>query len=479
MAPTTGSKRICAHNTLFRLEPSDLMEGASARASLDRFCDSHDVEQMLYATDGTVALTSSKQVHLKNGMTTLQRHLGLSYAPTLVSQFKPLPTAWLAHAFADGYDASKIIYAFGPKYSEAAITAVNKSRVSRVQNKIQNDAIGTKSIGQMKNEGVVPFSQLLNVERVQRVLARRINDRKRLDRDLHGSKTYTLEQRRKIDGKIVPTGAYAPTLVTVHGFPTVIRAPPPNHSGSGSDTDADADTNAAAADDAEDAEDGKPLALTYERTELDSAVEKCKHLYVYSKEPGFGKTQAFAKHFATDYNACVVNDVNNWSKVSPAAQFLIFDEVTRAPKRHIDLATLKAFTGGTVTTAAGNIKSYGDSYEPREDVQLIMLSNESIYDIYGTWDAKLQRRFMPSCEMNQLNDRFVVVRLDGDVDEDRRRCMSPADWTREELVAETVEVFHDGGGGGGGLGAADQCCQHWSAVTAVTAVGEIRRHRRR
>ena len=48
--------------------------------------------------------------------------------------------------------------------------------------------------------------------------------------------------------------------------------------------------------------------------------------------------------------------------------------------------------------------------------QLIMLSNQSPYEVYGEWDGKIQRRFMSKERQTQFHDRFTVIRLDGDSD---------------------------------------------------------------
>ena len=133
--------------------------------------------------------------------------------------------------------------------------------------------------------------------------------------------------------------------------------------------------------------------------------------------------------FAKRYNVSVVVDINNWTRVSEKAQFLIFDEVGKESGKHM------AFTSGN-GKGSGNNKSFGDSYVPREDVQLILLSNESIYEVYGTYNAKLQRRFISKEHVDQLELRFNIVRLDGNVDTDRRYFTHPSDWTDAEFYRE-------------------------------------------
>ena len=57
------------------------------------------------------------------------------------------------------------------------------------------------------------------------------------------------------------------------------------------------------------------------------------------------------------------------------------------------------------------------------------------------WDAKLQRWFISKEHIQQLEQRFVITRLDGSVDEDRRACIVPADWTDEQFQEEIQLVF--------------------------------------
>ena len=139
-------------------------------------------------------------------------------------------------------------------------------------------------------------------------------------------------------------------------------------------------------------------------------ADALKHTYVYSEAPGFGKSYTLARRFAKTYNAAVVADINNWTNVWRRAQFIVFDEVEHDANSKEDFACLKAITGGATT---GNMmKTFGDSF--------ILMSNESIYDVYGEWNAKLQRRFITPERIQQLEERFSTTGLSACVDE--RRC---------------------------------------------------------
>jgi len=169
---------------------------------------------------------------------------------------------------------------------------------------------------------------------------------------------------------------------------------------------------------------------------LGSRTIKLKHSFIYSCAPGYGVSRVL-NEFTRTHNAAVVNDLTNWNRVDKTAQFLIFEDYDAA--NCLPLSTLKAFTGG----AALHRKAFGDSYAPREDVQLIILSNVSIYDVYGKYDAKLQRRFMSRDAIDRIGERCHVVRLDGDAAKDRRRAVHPVDWSddeQREAIADYIDV---------------------------------------
>jgi len=206
-----------------------------------------------------------------------------------------------------------------------------------------------------------------------------------------------------------------------------------------------------------------PITLTFERWEMDHTIKqpvkmvgdfppvqitivgrpgqtkiKLKHYAIYSKLAGFGKTYHMER-LEEMYNVHIVNYTNNWTTVPHNAQILVLDEVGYVHNR-LDFDNLKALTGGTAASFTGNCKTFGDSFIPRKDVQVIILSNRPPYDIYGKWNAALGRRIMTSEEMDQFHARFEVFRLDGSVDEDRAICSTPDEWSDEQFRNECKRI---------------------------------------
>lgn len=98
-------------------------------------------------------------------------------------------------------------------------------------------------------------------------------------------------------------------------------------------------------------------------------------------------------------------------------------------------------TGGSASGFRGNYKSHGESFSPRSDVQVIILSSTSPYEVYGSWQSKLQRRYMSREVLQQLEQRFHIYRLDGSLEEDRIEFMFPKDWTEEQLKRQIGDVL--------------------------------------
>ena len=137
---------------------------------------------------------------------------------------------------------------------------------------------------------------------------------------------------------------------------------------------------------------------------------KRKHYWIYSS-PGFGKTTATRLELVNKYKAAFLPHPQNAVNVSNNAQFLIMDEV--GPNRRIPMEQLKGLTCGDASTSYLNRKHYGQSYVPRKDVQFIFLSSYSPYNVYAKQRTKRIRR-MDSVDMLSIEERFNIIRLDGD-----------------------------------------------------------------
>ena len=140
-----------------------------------------------------------------------------------------------------------------------------------------------------------------------------------------------------------------------------------------------------------------------------STFVKRKHYFFYSKRPGYGKT-SFLKACLQLFNASVVNDLHNWANVKEDAQFLLIDEYGH--QRRLKIEDLTALTSGVANSIAGIKKSYGSSYVPRPDAQLIIFSTHHLFDCIGTYDKTSGRRMVSKQLANLLLDRFFIHKLD-------------------------------------------------------------------
>lgn len=170
-------------------------------------------------------------------------------------------------------------------------------------------------------------------------------------------------------------------------------------------------------------------------------MTKKKHLYIYSPTSNKGKTQMM-QQILMECNAAEITDPNNFAGVSPFAQFYVMDEYDHNHKFSFD--ALKRFTGGVASSFSGNIKSYGKSFTPRQEAQLILFSNIHIFGIYGEWCPKLQRHFMNPLHADILENRFHIFKVDpshGSLEDDVRSYKHPSTWNHQELNAEIRKLF--------------------------------------
>ena len=166
-------------------------------------------------------------------------------------------------------------------------------------------------------------------------------------------------------------------------------------------------------------------------SQLGDKYTKQRHYYIYSLKSNYGKSRAMGM-LAERYNVAFVSDMKNWADVPHETQFLVFDEYDCTYNLHIN--QLKALMASPARGTFGQCK--GASYIPRPDVQIIILSSTSPYEVYGTYNSRLKRRLISSTTANKLDDCFCVYRLDGSKNHDRRTYMSPKSWPEDEFIAE-------------------------------------------
>ncbi len=180
-------------------------------------------------------------------------------------------------------------------------------------------------------------------------------------------------------------------------------------------------------------EDGNPVAggwmtaVTFKFLAGDETTKR-RHHYVYSRASSTRKSM-FLKALEKEYNADRVTNTRNWCKVSQNAQLLLFDEY--GPPKNLTFDELKGLCSGW---GGLNRKTYGASYEPRRDVQVIICSNHSPFEIYGTERCGTAgaAKHMSADRYDQFIRRVHVHRIDGDISEDRARYLTGSLLTEKE-----------------------------------------------
>lgn len=170
-------------------------------------------------------------------------------------------------------------------------------------------------------------------------------------------------------------------------------------------------------------------------------MTKKKHLYIYSPTSNRGKTQMM-QQILMQCNAAEITDLKNFADVSPHAQFYVIDEYDHNHRLSFD--ALKRFTGGVASSFSGNVKSFGKSFTPRADAQLILFSNFHLFALYGEWCPKLQRHFINPLHAEILENRFHIIKVDpssGSLTNDIRSYKHPSIWDQQEIKEEIDKLF--------------------------------------
>ncbi len=322
---------------------------------------------------------NGKKIRLNSGMETLRKDMGLELPPTRVRDFDPLPNPFFVQQLGPDFQDDDLFFQLRKKITRSLV----KSAVEQMQARTKNQTIMSKSTKELVETGVIPITQAATVDMAKEYMVSRED---RMDKDLVGDFSYAFQKRTKnvSTGEWEPLTDRPPYEVTLSSFPE---------------------------------------------------EEKLKNYWIYSKQSSHGKS-FFCAEFTKKYNACMVRDIQNWCDVNSSAQFLIFDEFNS--RRHLDWQQLKALTASNGVQGGLRRKSFGASYVPRSDVQVIILSNQSPYDVLGEWDAKRQMRVMAEEDCEQLEDRFFIHRLDGNAHDDKIHHTHPSRWTRAQYLNEVV-----------------------------------------
>jgi hypothetical protein len=167
-------------------------------------------------------------------------------------------------------------------------------------------------------------------------------------------------------------------------------------------------------------------------------LTKKKHWHIYS-EPGMSKTTTTRLEIVEVYKGAFVQHPRNATNIPRNAQILVVDEVGH--NRKIGMEELKALTSGDASVAFLNRKFFGQSFVPMPHTQFIFLSNHSIYEIYA---KKVPGRglVIASTDLQALDERFHIIRLDGSDLEERLKYAHPKDLTRHQFQEKLYTILY-------------------------------------
>ena len=254
--------KVTSKHIAFRVNQEHAINDSHMRRKLDAFCTSRSIENVFVGGDGDILLSSdSKKIALHSGMNTMKKALGLCYRPTLLEQYKPLPYKFLESYFANGYDPAMIVYSIGTLFTEEAIKFAIRKSLTKTDTKRMNIEIMTNTTKQLLQEGIISVKEVGLIETNKRIVE---NLTLVLNPDLHGSVKYTMKHyRSNTDATVYETKEFPDVEVEITGRPGM--------------------------------------------TEV-----KRKHTYIYSRQPGFGKSYVFGNVFPSwDWSeVCDVTDIS-------------------------------------------------------------------------------------------------------------------------------------------------------------------------
>ena len=315
--------------------------------------------QYCIGEDGIVVLMSGKNIRLNSGLETVRKKFNCRELPERVETRQPFPESLFQEAFGFPLESSKIIKMDGEMIQQA----VAKCSLDQKTRAFRNNSIMEKGAEKSLEDGDISIGQYKSVKTDLELYASFREANEKLV-DLHEPLPFTFTQySATTDGNYVPVEGAKVTELTLEPYP--------------GDTD-----------------------------------RKKKNYWIYSKAPNYGKTH-FKKALQNRAPIAVVRDVKNWTGVKPWAQFIIFDEFGKNENTVVDFTKLKQLTSSDGDVAF-NRKMFGESFVPRKDVQVIVLSNHSGYEVYGKWCRETQEKRMTQDDYETFCERFHIYRLDGD-----------------------------------------------------------------
>lgn len=369
-------------------------------AALGTYCEQSRIDNCMIMEDGRFILyRPEKAIVLNAGMRTLEKHFSDNVEIERLRVERPAPQRLLMDLFPCAtVDEEAIRYQFGAHFEMEAILHTITKRDTRTVNRTMINI----PIKQAVDQGIVPLQQAMLIQTNKDFLTQKdAEEQVRAKPMLHGD--LVLNFYKYVNG-----------LATGRPIPVILN--------------------------------GRPDDAINE-----NSVVKKKHYWIYSSEPGYGKTLTLKRELVDRYSSVFVSDIKNAVNLPAGVQWLVVDEYDRGSKR-LDLCQLKALTSGLADCGSINKKTYGASYTPERYMQMVILANHSPYRVYADWSNEGQRLLIDGATARTIEDRFQIYCLDGDNNRHRATFLRTDKMTlaeletsvaaRADLVARAEENHH-------------------------------------
>ena len=367
-------------------------------------------ENLIRVGNNVLLYNRRKNMSFRHGMKTLQQTLQLTDVPCRIKPDRALPGYFFENFLASGtIDDERVVQLQGD-ISRCELQAIIVAAKAKSQNNAKVKQVLKKGTIQCVIDGHVPMNQLQNIKTAEQALKNDVIEKRCLRNDLEYDRTvsYTVRQTGK---RVIIKSFKDPSLAitTEEHDPTEAMT---------IDNCCDDDMNE------------------------DNSVKK-KHYYIYSHNPGYGKSK-FSARLQRKWNACSVKDSNNFSGFRDNVQFIIFDEFSHDTK--ISFPDLKKLTGGNASEFGGNRKVFGDAFVPRADAQVIIFSNHHLFECIGKYNPRTTRRSVSFYMARQMVERFHIIKLDDEEETEFGDAVQHIDFLEQKASNRPFDVKFDSDG---------------------------------
>ena len=272
-------KKINVKNLLFRAKNLDIDK--TFKASLEK-----KVTSGMILEGGYVLYVSDRSFFLHSGMKTLQKMIGSLEEPERLTKFRNLPKDFLIKYFSDGYDEAKILKQWGPKCSQEAVTDILGANVCDYIKNLNSQML-TMDDTKLIDSGLAHLSQLPFIRESKRLYHQCKLEESSALPDLQETHTMSFTKGEMREEVFVPDVSKDPINIDIV-------------------------------------------------SKKGNVDVKKKHYWIYSEEPGWGKSFNM-REFSKKYNCTYVRDTKNATGMSDKVQFLLLDEYRPENKLNFSL----------------------------------------------------------------------------------------------------------------------------------------------